>query len=43
MDGLANLLRSRARNLKNVDLSGITEKVENDIRERFSDPNSKKM
>ncbi|XP_017480358.1 PREDICTED: uncharacterized protein LOC108369702 [Rhagoletis zephyria] len=41
MDCLLSLLKTRARSLKSVELSGITEKAENDVRTRFSDPNSK--
>ncbi|XP_067627236.1 uncharacterized protein Polr1E [Eurosta solidaginis] len=42
MDSLMNLLKSHQRSLKTMELSGITEKVETDIRTRFSDPNSSK-
>ncbi|XP_053970224.1 uncharacterized protein LOC128872001 [Anastrepha ludens] len=41
MDCLLNLLKTRARSIKSVELSGITEKAENDVRSRFSDPHSK--
>lgn len=40
MDSLLNLCKSRARNLKKAELSQISEKVENNIRDRFSDPNA---
>ncbi|XP_075147572.1 RNA polymerase I subunit E [Haematobia irritans] len=40
MDCLLNLIKSRARSLKKTELSKISEKVENNVRERFSDPNS---
>ncbi|XP_011204139.2 uncharacterized protein LOC105226786 [Bactrocera dorsalis] len=41
MDCLLNLIKSRARSIKTIELSGITEKAENDVRSRFSDPHSK--
>ncbi|CAD6993052.1 uncharacterized protein LOC101448645 [Ceratitis capitata] len=41
MDCLLNLLKTRVRSIKSVELSGITEKAENDVRTRFSDPHSK--
>lgn len=40
MDSLLNLIKSRVRSLKKVELSQISEKVENNIRDRFADPNS---
>ncbi|XP_001979658.3 uncharacterized protein LOC6551861 [Drosophila erecta] len=39
MDGLQSLISLRSRQMQKVELSGITEKVENDIRHRFADPN----
>lgn len=41
MDCLLNLIKSRTRSIKTIELSGITEKAENDVRSRFSDPHSK--
>ncbi|XP_068156588.1 DNA-directed RNA polymerase I subunit RPA49 [Drosophila tropicalis] len=38
MDALQTLIGLRSRQLKKVELSGITEKVENDIVQRFADP-----
>uniref|UniRef100_A0A1I8PN50 DNA-directed RNA polymerase I subunit RPA49 n=2 Tax=Stomoxys calcitrans TaxID=35570 RepID=A0A1I8PN50_STOCA len=40
MDSLLNLIKSRVRSLNKAELSQISEKVENNVRERFSDPNS---
>ncbi|XP_055852088.1 uncharacterized protein LOC129916263 [Episyrphus balteatus] len=40
MDGLMALIKTRVKNLAKLELSKITEKVENDIRERFSCENS---
>ncbi|XP_022211547.2 uncharacterized protein LOC111066906 [Drosophila obscura] len=39
MDALQSLIAMRARQMKRVELSRITEKIENDIRHRFADPN----
>ncbi|KAH8359957.1 hypothetical protein KR093_009780 [Drosophila rubida] len=39
MDALQSLISLRKRQMKHVELSRITEKVENDIRHRFADPN----
>ncbi|XP_017953623.1 uncharacterized protein LOC108649127 [Drosophila navojoa] len=39
MDALQSLITLRKRQMKNVELSKISEKVENDIRHRFADPN----
>lgn len=38
MDALQSLIALRKRQMKHVELSRITEKVENDIRGRFADP-----
>ncbi|KAI9580135.1 uncharacterized protein LOC119639346 [Glossina fuscipes] len=38
MDCLFNLIKSKTRSLKKVELSEISEKVENIVRERFADP-----
>lgn len=40
MDCLLNLIKSRVRSLKKAELSKISEKVENNVRDRFADPNS---
>lgn len=40
MDCLLKLIKSRARSLKKAELSDISEKVENNVRDRFSDPNA---
>lgn len=40
MDSLLKLIKSRARSLKKAELSEISEKVENNVRDRFSDPNA---
>ncbi|KAH8417785.1 hypothetical protein KR222_005796, partial [Zaprionus bogoriensis] len=42
MDALQSLIALRKRQMKHVELSRITEKVENDIRRRFADPNVSK-
>ncbi|XP_034115304.2 uncharacterized protein LOC117575274 [Drosophila albomicans] len=42
MDALQSLISLRKRQMKFVELSRITEKVENDIRHRFADPNAAK-
>lgn len=42
MDALQSLIALRKRQMKHVELSRITEKVENDIRHRFADPNASK-
>lgn len=42
MDGLMRTVKSRTRLFDKIELSGITEKVENDIRNRFCDPNCTK-
>lgn len=42
MDALQSLIALRKRQMKRVELSRITEKVENDIRHRFADPNASK-
>lgn len=39
MDALQTLISLRSRQMQKVELSKITEKIENDIRERFADPN----
>ncbi|XP_016970914.1 uncharacterized protein LOC108038593 [Drosophila rhopaloa] len=39
MDALQSLISLRSRQMQNVELSQITEKIENDIRHRFADPN----
>lgn len=39
MDALQSLIALRKRQMKRVEFSKITEKVENDIRHRFADPN----
>jgi len=39
MDALQSLIALRKRQMKFVELSRITEKVETDIRRRFADPN----
>ncbi|XP_034489248.1 uncharacterized protein LOC117792993 [Drosophila innubila] len=39
MDALQSLIALRKRQMKYVELSRISEKVENDIRHRFADPN----
>ncbi|KAH8311317.1 hypothetical protein KR044_005656, partial [Drosophila immigrans] len=39
MDALQSLISLRKRQMKHVEMSRITEKVENDIRHRFADPN----
>ncbi|KAH8268067.1 hypothetical protein KR018_011224 [Drosophila ironensis] len=39
MDALRNLISLRSRQIQKAELSGITEKVENDIKRRFADPN----
>jgi len=39
MDALQSLIALRKRQMKHVELSRISEKVENDIRHRFADPN----
>ncbi|SPP88023.1 uncharacterized protein LOC117589710 [Drosophila guanche] len=39
MDALQSLIALRSRQMKRVELSRITEKIENDIRHRFEDPN----
>ncbi|EDW59369.1 uncharacterized protein Polr1E [Drosophila virilis] len=39
MDALQSLIALRKRQMKHVELSRITEKVENDVRHRFADPN----
>ncbi|XP_017847100.1 uncharacterized protein LOC108603106 isoform X2 [Drosophila busckii] len=39
MDALQSLIALRKRQMKYVELSRISEKVENDIRQRFADPN----
>uniref|UniRef100_D3TRL7 RNA polymerase I 49 kDa subunit n=1 Tax=Glossina morsitans morsitans TaxID=37546 RepID=D3TRL7_GLOMM len=39
MDCLFNLIKSKTRSLKKAELSEISEKVENIVRERFADPN----
>ncbi|XP_061392291.1 uncharacterized protein LOC133327769 [Musca vetustissima] len=40
MDCLLNLIKSRVRSLKKAELSKISEKIENNVRDRFADPNS---
>lgn len=40
MDCLLNLIKSRARSLKKTELSDISEKIENNVRDRFADPNA---
>lgn len=40
MDCLLNLIKSRARSLKKTELSDISEKIENNIRDRFADPDA---
>ncbi|XP_023304250.2 DNA-directed RNA polymerase I subunit rpa49 [Lucilia cuprina] len=40
MDSLLKLIKSRVKSLKKANLSDISEKVENNVRDRFSDPNS---
>ncbi|XP_017013521.2 uncharacterized protein Polr1E [Drosophila takahashii] len=39
MDALQSLIALRSRQMQRAELSGITEKIENDIRHRFADPN----
>ncbi|EDV42691.1 uncharacterized protein Dana_GF18123 [Drosophila ananassae] len=39
MDALQTLISLRSRQMQKVELSKITEKIENDIRQRFADPN----
>lgn len=39
MDALQSLISLRSRQMQKVELSRITEKIENDIRHRFADPN----
>lgn len=39
MDALQSLISLRSRQMQKAELSGITEKIENDIRHRFADPN----
>ncbi|KAH8288879.1 hypothetical protein KR054_011241 [Drosophila jambulina] len=39
MDALQSLISLRSRQMQKVELSRITEKIENDIRQRFADPN----
>ncbi|XP_017067236.2 uncharacterized protein LOC108105267 [Drosophila eugracilis] len=39
MDALQSLISLRSRQMQKAELSGITEKIENDIRIRFADPN----
>ncbi|KAH8349086.1 hypothetical protein KR084_005161 [Drosophila pseudotakahashii] len=39
MDALQSLIALRSRQMQRAELSGITEKIENDIRIRFADPN----
>ncbi|XP_052858404.1 uncharacterized protein LOC128266144 [Drosophila gunungcola] len=39
MDALQSLISLRSRQMQRVELSRITEKIENDIRRRFADPN----
>ncbi|XP_037952945.1 uncharacterized protein LOC119683359 [Teleopsis dalmanni] len=39
MDCLLNFIKSRARSMKNVELSQISEKVENHVRSNFVNPN----
>ncbi|EDW23918.1 GL23660 [Drosophila persimilis] len=39
MDALQSLIALRSRQMKGAELSRITEKIENDIRHRFADPN----
>ncbi|KAM8705058.1 hypothetical protein ACLKA7_009509 [Drosophila subpalustris] len=43
MDALQSLIALRKRQMNRVELSRITEKVENNIRERFADPNAAKF
>lgn len=41
MDGLKNLIKTRQRRMDKIELSKVTEKIENHIRENFSDRNLK--